>query len=98
MDLFAAFETHVRDAVSALAADGLFTTAPDLARVVVEQPRDAGRGDFATNAAMVLAKNAGLKPRDLAEKIAHNLAALPSVTKVEVAGAGFINLAIAPAL
>jgi arginyl-tRNA synthetase len=68
----------------------------DLSRVVVEPPRDASHGDMATNAAMVLAKDAGKKPRDLAEAIATALRADPIVAKVDVAGPGFINLALKP--
>ncbi|HEY5378747.1 MAG TPA: arginine--tRNA ligase [Pseudolabrys sp.] len=68
----------------------------DLARVVVEPPRDASHGDMATNAAMVLAKDAGQKPRELADKIAEALRSDPLITKVDVAGPGFINLALKP--
>src|SRR5664279_2266416 len=68
----------------------------DLSRVVVEPPRDASHGDMATNAAMVLAKEAGKKPRDLAEAIAAALRADPVIAKVDVAGPGFINLALKP--
>lgn len=66
----------------------------DLTRIVVEPPRDASHGDMATNAAMVLAKDAGKKPRDLAEAIAVTLRADPIVEKVDVAGPGFINLTL----
>jgi len=68
--------------------------AVDLSRVVVEPPKDATHGDMATNAAMVLAKEANAKPRDLAEKIAERLRADDLVTSVEVAGPGFINLTL----
>ena len=61
-------------------------------------PSEASHGDLATNAAMVLAKDAGLKPRDLAEKIAAELAKLPEVTKTEIAGPGFINMTLDPAV
>jgi arginyl-tRNA synthetase len=66
----------------------------DLSRVVVEPPKDPTHGDMATNAAMVLAKEAKLKPRDLAEKIAERLRADNLVTSVDVAGPGFINLTL----
>jgi arginyl-tRNA synthetase len=66
----------------------------DLSRVVVEPPRDASHGDMATNAAMVLAKDAGRKPRDLAEAVAGRLRAEPDIEKVDVAGPGFINLTL----
>jgi arginyl-tRNA synthetase len=64
--------------------------------VVVEPPRDAAHGDMATNAAMVLAKEAGKKPRELAELIAEKLRADDLIAKVDVAGPGFINLALKP--
>ncbi len=66
----------------------------DTSRVVVEPPRDPTHGDLATNAAMVLAKDACQKPRDLAEKIAEVLRRDDLVTKVDVAGPGFINLTL----
>lgn len=94
MNLFAIFADHVRDAVAQLAIEGAVPAGIDTARVVVEPPRDASHGDLATNAAMVLAKDAGLKPRDLADKLTAKLAALPGVTKVDVAGPGFINIAL----
>ena len=66
----------------------------DLARVVVEPPRDVSHGDMASNAAMVLAKDAGKKPRELAEAIAAALRTDDHVAKVDVAGPGFINLTL----
>jgi arginyl-tRNA synthetase len=65
--------------------------------VTVEPPRDPAHGDIATNAAMVLAKDAGRKPRELAEAIADKLRADALVAKVDVAGPGFINLTLKPA-
>ena len=94
MNVYAIFADHVREAVAALSAEGLIKAGLDLARVVVEPPRDASHGDLATNAAMVLSKDAGLKPRDLAEKIAGKLQAVPGVARVDVAGPGFINIAL----
>src|SRR5580692_12072048 len=69
----------------------------DQSRVTVEPPRDPAHGDIATNAAMVLAKDAGRKPRELAEAIAEKLRADALVAKVDVAGPGFINLTLKPA-
>src|SRR5580704_9897613 len=69
----------------------------DQARVTVEPPRDPAHGDIATNAAMVLAKDAGRKPRELAEAIADKLRADALVAKADVAGPGFINLTLKPA-
>jgi arginyl-tRNA synthetase len=87
--LFAKMLTRVR----AVCADvlGLGT---DLSRVLVEPPRDPSHGDMAANAAMVLAKDAGQKPRDLAEKIAERLRADDLIAKVDVAGPGFINFTL----
>ncbi|CAN5231283.1 arginine--tRNA ligase [soil metagenome] len=65
------------------------------ANIAVEPPRDPAHGDLATNAAMVLAKGAGVKPRDLAEALKPLLEAVPGVTAVEIAGPGFINLRLA---
>ena len=68
----------------------------DLSRIVVEPPRDPTHGDMATNAAMVLAKEAGKKPRELAESIAANLRGDAKVASVDIAGPGFINLTLKP--
>jgi len=64
----------------------------DTSKVTAEPPREESHGDVATNAAMVLSKGAGMKPRDLAEKLAAELRGHRAVAAVEVAGPGFINL------
>ncbi len=76
------------------AAGGILGADADLSRIVVEPPRDPTHGDMATNAAMVLAKDAKKKPRELADAIAGKLRAEPNVEKVDVAGPGFINLTL----
>jgi arginyl-tRNA synthetase len=98
MNVFQLFTAHVRSAVETLAKAGVISGAPDLSRIVVEPPREAAHGDLATNAAMALAKDAGMKPRDLAEKIAAELKKMPEVVKTEVAGPGFINLTLDPSV
>jgi arginyl-tRNA synthetase len=95
MDLFRYFHGEVIAALQRLAAEGALPQALDLSRVAVEPPRDPTHGEVSTNAAMVLAKPAGMKPRDLAETIATALRALPDVTEVTVAGPGFINFRLA---
>jgi arginyl-tRNA synthetase len=95
-NIFAAVLDKVRAANTALIVDGVLPSAIDQSRVVVEPPRDAAHGDMATNAAMVLAKDAGKKPRDLAEAIAAKLRSDELIAKVEVAGPGFINLTLKP--
>jgi arginyl-tRNA synthetase len=92
--LFANVLARVHAVCSALAADGGWPAGIDLSRVVVEPPRDAAHGDMATNAAMVLAKEAKTKPRDLAEQIASRLRADDLIASVDVAGPGFINLTL----
>jgi arginyl-tRNA synthetase len=85
---------RVRAVTTRLAATGVLPAGIDTSRIVVEPPRDAAHGDMATNAAMVLAKDAGKKPRELAQAIADALAADGLVEKVDVAGPGFINLTL----
>ncbi|MBB5047883.1 arginyl-tRNA synthetase [Rhodopseudomonas rhenobacensis] len=94
--LFAVMLSRVHAVCDALAAEGALPAGIDLARIVVEPPKDASHGDMATNAAMVLAKEAKAKPRDLAEKIAEKLRADDLVASVDVAGPGFINLTLHP--
>jgi arginyl-tRNA synthetase len=96
-DVIAVVLDKVRAACTGLIADGVLPSGIDLSRVGLDPPRDAAHGDLATNAAMVLAKNAGKKPRELAEEIAQKLRADNLLAKVEVAGAGFINLTLKPA-
>ncbi|HET7369343.1 MAG TPA: arginine--tRNA ligase, partial [Gammaproteobacteria bacterium] len=71
----------------------------DFSRIspVIERTRDRAHGDFATNAALALAKLARMKPRELAERIVEKLPANEFVARVEVAGPGFINFFLAPA-
>jgi arginyl-tRNA synthetase len=95
-NIFAEILERVRAASDALVAAGALPSGIDQSRITVEPPRDATHGDMATNAAMVLAKDAGRKPRDLAEMIAERLRSDLLVAKVEVAGPGFINLTLRP--
>ena len=84
----------LNEALASLASDGVLST--DSAPVVqVERSKSAEHGDFASNLAMVLAKSAGMKPRDLAEKICAALPASAVVARTEIAGPGFINIFLA---
>ena len=94
-DLFAHFRSVVIAELGELAREGVLPQGLDLARVAVEPPRDPSHGDVSTNAAMVLAKGAGLAPRALAEKLAARLRGEDDIVAAEVAGPGFINLKIA---
>ena len=97
VNLFSDIRALVIDAVAALADAGALPAGLDTAAVTVEPPRDAGHGDMATNAAMVLAKSAGLPPRQIAEALAARLGADPRIAAAEVAGPGFLNLRLHPA-
>ncbi len=96
-NIFAEMLARVGEATDALIADGVLPAAIERSRVTIEPPRDPSHGDMATNAAMVLAKDAGRKPRELAEAMAAKLRADDLVAKVDIAGPGFINLTLKPA-
>lgn len=95
--VFTRVQHCVEAAIAALVRQQVLPAGIDHARVVVEPPRDASHGELATNAALVLAKEAGRKPLDLAALIAAELRKLPQMTKVEVAPPGFVNLTLDPA-
>ena len=97
-NVFVTIHGSVAAANAALIADGVLPSGISQSRVVVEPPRDQTHGDMSTNAAMVLAKDAGAKPRNLAEAIAEKLRADPLIAKVEVAGPGFINMTLDPSV
>ena len=92
MNLFAEMETEIRAALAALQAQGKLADGLDMSRLTVEPPREAAHGDMATNAAMVLAKAAEMKPRDLAELLVDALLQSNLVETAEIAGLGFVNL------
>jgi arginyl-tRNA synthetase len=92
MNLFTRFADTLRQTLDRIAAAEGWPAGLPLERITVEPPREAAHGDIATNAAMLLAKPLGRKPRDLAETIAAALAKAEGVDAAEVAGPGFINL------
>ncbi|HNO16416.1 MAG TPA: arginine--tRNA ligase [Actinomycetota bacterium] len=67
----------------------------DGVEVKVERPKNREHGDYATNVALVLAKRAGIPPRDLAAKIVEVLRANPGIEALDIAGPGFINITLA---
>ena len=95
-NIFAEMLGRIHRVSDELAAAGLLPSGLDLSRATVEPPRDQSHGDMAANVAMVLAKDAGKKPRDLAEAYAAKLRADVLVAKVDIAGPGFINLTLKP--
>ena len=98
MNLFDQLRTAVLAALDALEADGVVPLGLERAAIAVEPPRDPAHGDMATNAAMVLAKPAGKPPRAIAEALAARLSADPRIASAEVAGPGFLNLRLVPAV
>lgn len=92
MNLYAHFSDRIATALDQLRGEGLLPTDIDTSVVTVEPPREAAHGDLATNAAMVLAKKAGMAPRDLAEKLGALLANDDDIEDVQIAGPGFINI------
>ena len=96
MSLYAQYAALLDGVLDELVADGALPAELDRKNVTVEPPRDPSHGDLATNAAMVLAKPAGMTPRALAEAIKPRLEAMPPVASVEIAGPGFINLRLNP--
>lgn len=97
MDIFADIEARIATALGGLIKAGALPEGLPLDGVAAEYPRDAAHGDFATNAALVLAKAAKSKPRDIADKLAAALEGDPDIAKVEVAGPGFVNITLKPA-
>jgi arginyl-tRNA synthetase len=85
------------DALVALDSRGALTLPGGIpSRVVVERPKIKEHGDYATNVALQLAKRAGVPPRELAELLAKELRQSAAISDVDVAGPGFINIAVAP--
>ena len=95
MNLFTDLRGVVVEALDQMAAAGELPAGLDTANVTVEPPRDPAHGDMATNAAMVLAKPAGMKPREIADRLAARLTD-PRISAAEVAGPGFLNLRLSP--
>ena len=98
MNVHARVRARIVAALEALQAEGALPAGLDFTHVDVSPPREASHGDLAANAAMVLAKPAGMKPRDIADKLSAKLKGDPEIVSVEVAGPGFLNLRLAPAV
>ena len=92
MNRFAEIRTLILSTLEEMVAAGVLPQGLSYDAITAEPPRDGTHGDMATNAAMVLAKPAGMKPRDIAEGLAERLVADPRITSADVAGPGFLNL------
>ncbi len=98
MNLFSEIRALVLDALTQMQSEGVLPDGLSFDNVAVEPPRDAAHGDMATNAAMVLAKPAKMKPRDIADALAGKLVADERISSAEVAGPGFLNLRLNPSV
>jgi arginyl-tRNA synthetase len=96
MDVFAQTHARIVAAIDALKRQSVIPEAAATAAVTVEPPKEASHGEIATNAAMVLAKEAKQPPRELAENLVAELRRDPDIAKAEIAGPGFINLTLRP--
>ncbi len=92
MNIFSTYRDHIEATVQQLVQAGKLPEGLDTSRLTAEPPRDPAHGDISTNAAMLLAKPAGMKPRDIAEMMAAALREVAGVADVEIAGPGFINM------
>ena len=97
LNVYALVQGRVVEALNALTREGALPAGLDLSNVEVSPPRDAAHGDLACNAAMVLAKAAKMKPRDIADQLAAKLKADADIERIEVAGPGFLNMSFVPA-
>lgn len=98
MEIFKIIAERVQAANAALVASGAIGISGDLPKFVVEPTRDPAHGDISTNTAMVMAKAAGMRPVDLAKLQVEILREAPEVASAEIAGPGFINLTLKPAV
>jgi arginyl-tRNA synthetase len=92
MNFFRHLQGDIATALEGLVRQGRLPEGLDFTRVTVEPPRDPSHGDVATNAAMLLAKEAGTNPRHLAAQLIGPISEIAGVETAEVAGPGFINL------
>lgn len=92
MNIFADVEARVKAALEALKSEGVLPADLAIPAIDAEATRDATHGDVAVNAALVLAKAAKMKPRDIADALKAKLEAASDIEKIDVAGPGFLNI------
>jgi arginyl-tRNA synthetase len=92
MNIFTYTRETIASSIHELAVAGTVPADLDLSKIGVEPPRDPELGDLSSNAAMVIAKEAGMKPRDLGELLARGLTANMHISMADVAGPGFVNI------
>ena len=95
MNIFSHFSERITNIANQLIANGQITLSGDPIIAQCEPPRDPSHGDLSTNVAMVMAKSAGMSPRDLAALFGPHIQALDGIETVSIAGPGFINMTLA---
>lgn len=95
MNIFSHFSERITNIAHQLIANGQITLSSDPIIAQCEPPRDPSHGDLSTNVAMVMAKSAGMSPRDLAALFGPHIQALDGIETVSIAGPGFINMTLA---
>jgi len=95
MNIFSHFSERITNIADQLIANGQITLSGDPIIAQCEPPRDPSHGDLSTNVAMVMAKSAGMSPRDLAALFGPHIQALDGIETVSIAGPGFINMTLA---
>jgi arginyl-tRNA synthetase len=86
----------IHSANNALIEAGTLPPDIDQSRVIVEPPRDPSHGDLASNNALVLAKAANKKPREIAEAFVQVIEEDDVIEEIEIGGAGFLNFKLRP--
>ncbi len=94
MNVHDEFSSRIRAIVRSLEENGVLAGTCGAERIQVSAPREASHGDLASNVALVLARGAGIAPRDIAGHVAGELAKDPDVLRVEIAGPGFVNITL----
>ena len=92
MNVFEFVRGQIVAVVAGLIERGELRNVADLSRIVVEPPKDTSHGDMATNVALVLSKEAGISPRELADLLVPLIMKIVGVSHAAIAGPGFINL------
>jgi len=98
MNVFEFVRGQIVAVVVSLVERGQLRNVADISKIVVEPPKDTSHGDMATNVALVLSKEAGISPRELAELLVPLIIKIEGVSHAAIAGPGFINLILADTL
>ncbi len=98
MNIFVLFLQEIKDITISLQKKNFFTNNSEIAhlinKIVAEPPKNLSHGDIATNVAMVLAKAVGMKPMDIAHQYVEELGKNPAISKLDIAGPGFVNITL----